>query len=104
MVGSRFETTSIVPAVEISRNAKAGLGLSGAGVVEDLLVGIQWFAGPISRDFGKQAMLDGVPLRGAGRVVRYGYSQGEGIGELELDFRFPRIRAVAVTAPGIGQN
>jgi hypothetical protein len=93
-----------VPAVEISRKAKAGLGLGGAGVVEDLLLGIQWFACPISRDFGKQAMLDGIPLRRAGRVVGYGYSQGEGIGELELNFRFPGITAAAVTAPSIGEN
>jgi hypothetical protein len=50
-------------AVEISSDAKPGLGLSGAGIVEDFLVTIQWFASPVSRDFREEAMLDGIPVR-----------------------------------------
>jgi len=79
-----------VPAVEICSNAKPGLSLSRAGVVEDLLVGVQWFARPVARDFGKQAMLDGIPLGRAGGVVSYGYGQGEGIGEAGTELPFSR--------------
>jgi hypothetical protein len=43
-----FETARIVSAVEISSDPKSGLGLGGAGIVEDLLVGIQRFACPVS--------------------------------------------------------
>jgi hypothetical protein len=104
LIGSRFEATSIVPAVEISSNAKPGLGLSGAGIVEDLVVRVQWFARPVSRDFRKQAMLDGIPLRRARGIGSYGYSQGEGVGQLKLNFSFPGIAAATVTAAGIREN
>ena len=39
--------------------------MSGAGIVEDLLVGVQWFAGPVAGDFGKEAMLDRIPFGSA---------------------------------------
>src|SRR5262249_11631990 len=93
-----------MPAVEISSDAKPGLGLSGAGIVEDLLVRIQWFAIPVSRDFREEAMLDGIPLRSAGGIVSHGYGQGEGVGQLQLNFSFPGITAATVTAAGIGEN
>ena len=37
-----------MPTVEISSDVKSGLGLRGAGIVEDFLVRIQWFASPVS--------------------------------------------------------
>src|SRR6266851_5532753 len=43
-----FETPRILSAVEISRDLKSSLGLSAARIVEDLLVGIQRFACPVS--------------------------------------------------------
>ena len=90
--------------VEIGSNAKPGLGLSGAGIVEDFLVRVQWFASPVSRDFRKQMMLDGIPLGGAGRIMCHSYGQGEGVGQLPLNFRLPGVTAATVTAAGIGQD
>ena len=41
-------TARIVSAIEIGSDLKPGLGLGGAGIVEDLLVRIQWFARPVA--------------------------------------------------------
>ena len=57
-----LETTRIETAVEISSDLKSGLGLGSTSIVEDLLVRIQRFAGPVARDFGEEAMLDGIPF------------------------------------------
>jgi len=48
----------------------------------------QWFATPVHRDEGEQAMLDLVPLAGSRRQVGYGYLQAGLIGEA-LQFAFP---------------
>ena len=48
MIGCGFETARIESAVEISSDLKSGLGLGGAGIVEDLLVGVQRFARPVA--------------------------------------------------------
>ena len=98
-----FETTMIMPAIEISSDAKPGLGLSGAGIVEDFLIGIQGLTRPVSRDFREEAMLDGIPLRGASGIVSHGYGQGEGVGQLPLKFRFPGVTTATVAAAGIGE-
>lgn len=47
-MGCGFETARIESAVEISSDLKSGLGLSGAGIVKDLLVGVQRFARPVA--------------------------------------------------------
>jgi hypothetical protein len=47
-MGCRFETARIESGVEISSDLKPGLGLGGAGIVEDLLVGVQRFARPVA--------------------------------------------------------
>ena len=60
-----FDTTRIVVTIEISGDLKSGVGAGGASIVEDFLVGIQRFARPVSRNFGKQSMLDGIPLGSA---------------------------------------
>jgi hypothetical protein len=33
--------------IEVGRDLKAGLSSSGSGVVEDLLVGVEWFVRPV---------------------------------------------------------
>ena len=48
MVRCGLETTRIEMAVEVGGYLKSGLGLGGAGKVEDLLIGIQRFARPVS--------------------------------------------------------
>src|SRR5215831_16048587 len=65
LIGRRFEAAGIIPAIEISGDPQSGLSLCGAGIVEDLLVGIQGLTGPIAGDFGKKAMLDRVPFGSA---------------------------------------
>ena len=104
MIRSRLKATRIMATVEIRSDAKAGLGLSGAGIVEDFLVRVQWFASPVSGDFRKQAMLDGIPLGSARRIMCHGYGQGEGVGQLPLNFGFPGITAATVTTAGIGKD
>lgn len=48
LIGCGLETARIETAVEISGDLKSGLGLRGAGIVEDLLIGIQRFARPVA--------------------------------------------------------
>ena len=50
-----FEATRIIVAIEVGSDLEAGLGSGGAGVVENLLIGAEWFAGPVSRDLGEEA-------------------------------------------------
>ena len=68
--------------VEISSDTKSGLGLGGASVVEDFLVGIQWFSRLVSGDFREETMFDGIPLRSTRRIVSHSYGDGEGVGQL----------------------
>ena len=90
--------------VEIGSDAKPSLGLSGAGIVEDFLVRVQWFASPVSRDFRKQTMLDGIPFGSTGWIVGNGEDQAEGVGQLRLEFCFPGTATTAVAATGVAQN
>ena len=75
-------------AVEISSDLKSGLGLGGASIVEDLLVGIQRFGFPVSAT-SEQAMLDGIPFGSTGGVVRNGDAQSQAIAQLPLNFLLP---------------
>ena len=67
-------------AVEISGDLKSGLGFGGASIVEDLLVGIQRLASPVSRDLGEKAMLDGIPFGSASGIVGHGHSKSKRVG------------------------
>ena len=91
-------------AVELSGDGQAGLGSGGANEVEDLLIAVEWLAGPVLGDFGKEAMLDGVPFGSARRVVGDGESQPEWIGQLRLEFGFPGAATSAIAAAGVAQN
>ena len=48
LTGCGLEAARIESAVEISSDLKSGLGLGGAGIVKDLLVGVQRFARPVA--------------------------------------------------------
>ena len=104
MISCRFEAAGIIPAIEISGDLQSGLSLCGAGIVEDLLVGIQGFTGPIAGDFGKKAMLDRVPFGSTSGIVGHGYGESKGIGQLCLKLGFPSVTAAAVAATGIGED
>ena len=98
MIRFSFKATRIKATVEICRDAKPGLGLYGASIVEDFLVRVQWFASPVSGDFRKQAMLDGIPLGSSRRIMCHSYGQGEGVGQLPLNFRFPSLTGQSLPA------
>ena len=104
MTGGGFEATRIIVAIEVGSDLEAGLCSGGAGVVENLLIGVEWFAGPVSRDFGEEAMLDGVPFRSTCRVMSHCHGEGKRIGQLGLDFRFPGMTSATIAAAGIGEN
>ena len=66
------------------------------------MVAVEWFARPVLGNFGKEAVLNGVPFGGASRVVGYGESQTERVGQLRLEFGFPATSAIAAT--GVAQD
>jgi hypothetical protein len=80
LFGCRFSAGGIVATVEVSGDRQAGLSSGGADEVQDFLVAVEWFAGPVFGDLGKETVFDGVPLGSASRVVGNRESQTERIG------------------------
>jgi hypothetical protein len=99
-----FEAGGIVFAIQIGSHNQAGSGVSGANEFEHFFIAVQGFGSPVPGDFGKQAMLDGVPFGGAGRVVSDGNCDAEGIAQLSLDFGFPGPGSTTVAAARVCQN
>ena len=66
-----FAACGILVVDEVGGDAEAGLGGCGADVVEDRLVASQRLSGPVSTDLAEEAVVDGVPFRGAGGIVTY---------------------------------
>jgi hypothetical protein len=64
----------IVATIEVSVDRQAGLSSGGANEVEDLVIAVERFAGPVLGDLREKPMLDGVPFRSSRGVV----SDGEG--------------------------
>ncbi len=64
----------IVATVEVSGDGQAGLSSGGTNEVENLLIAVERFAGPVLGDLRKETMLDGIPFRSPGGVV----GDGEG--------------------------
>lgn len=56
----------VVGAAEVSGDCQTCASLGGAKEVEDSLVAVERLPGPVLGDFREQAMLDGIPLGGAG--------------------------------------
>src|SRR5207248_6221544 len=102
--GRWFDACRVATAIELSGDRQPGLSSGGANEVQNLLVAVEWFAGPVLGDFRKEAVFDGVPFGGARRVVGDRQSQAERIGQLRLEFGFPGAAAGAVTATGVTQN
>ena len=74
LFGCGFCAGWIVATVEVSVDRQAGLSFGGANEVEDFVIAVERFAGPILRDRREETMLDGIPLRSSGGVV----GDGEG--------------------------
>ena len=104
LFGRRFGAGRIVAAVEVSAYRQAGLSSGGSNEVEDLLVTVEWLAGPVLGDLGKETVLNGVPFGSTSRVVGNGESQTERIGQLRLEFGFPVAATIAIATAGVAQN
>src|SRR4051794_16083938 len=74
--------------VDLAADLQAGVGGRGADELDDDLMADQWFATPVHCDEGEEAMLNPVPLAGAGRQVGHRYLQASLIGEA-LQFALP---------------
>src|SRR6516225_6096572 len=93
-----------MPAVEVSRDCETGSGASVADEVEDFGITIKRFGGSVFRNFGEQAVLDGIPFGSAGGVMSNGDGEPKSIAELALKFGFPGAGTAAVAAASIGQD
>ena len=99
-----FNAGGIVATVEVSGDCQARFRSGGANEVEDLLVAVEWFAGPVLGDFGKEPVLNGVSFGSASRVVGHGESQTERVCHLRLEFGFPSAATSAIAATGVAQD
>lgn len=77
LLGGWFGAGRIVAAVEVSGNRQAGLSSGGTDEVEDLLITVEWFAGPVLGDLRKETVLNWVPLGSARGVMGNRESQAE---------------------------
>lgn len=104
LCGRWFGAGGIVTTVEVGGDRQAGLSSGGANEVEDLLITVEWFAGPVLGDLRKETVLNGVPFRSASRVVGNSESQTKRIGQLRLKFCFPGAATIAIAAASVTQN
>ena len=93
-----------MPSVEVRRYGEPGPGGGVADEVEDFGVTVQRLGGPVLGDFGKQAVLDGIPLGSAGGVMSNGDGEPKAVAELALKLGFPGAGTATIAAAGIGQD
>jgi len=103
-LGSGFYAGGIVATIEIGGNGQAGLGGSCADEVENLLVAVEGFTGPVFGDLREEAMLNRIPLRSTSRIVSDSDSEVETIGKLRLEFCFPSPAAATITTARVREN
>src|SRR5262249_50445967 len=77
---------------------------SATDVAEHGLPRAQGLASPIETDMTEQPMLNGMPLRAAGRIVADGHRQAKPVTHLGLQLVFPLPWAAPITAPRIRQD
>ena len=87
-----------MPSVEVSRDCEPGSGAGIADEVEDLGITVERLGDPVFGDFGKEAVLDGIPFGSAGRIVSNGHSEPKAVAELGLKFGFPGAGTATVAA------
>ena len=74
LCGCGFGASWIVTTVEVSVDRQAGLSSGGANEVEDLVIAVERFAGPVLGDLREEPMLDGVPFRSSHASYTIGIS------------------------------
>jgi hypothetical protein len=70
-----------------------------ANELDESFEGRQWLAPPVLGDVTEEAMLDLVPLAGAGREVTDPHTQVRLVGEV-LELELPGMRSVPIAATG----
>jgi hypothetical protein len=99
-----FSACGILATVEVSANRQAGLSFRRANELQDFLVAVEGFAGPVLGDLGEEPVLNGVPFGSARGIVGNGESQPERVGQLRLKFGFPSAASSAITAAGVAED
>src|ERR1700736_5844182 len=87
--------------VSSSQHSEAGFGGSGRNQLDDHPIADEWLGAPVLADKGKEAVLDLVPLAGAGRQVADHDVEAEFVSQL-LQLAFPQPHPRAVATPAIG--
>src|ERR1700726_1102211 len=92
----------VLTGVEFAAHSEAGFGGSSRDQLDDDAIADEWLGTPVLADEREEAVLDFVPLAGAGRQVADRDVDAELVGQL-LQFAFPQPhpRPVAVAAPGL---
>src|ERR1700738_5044586 len=89
--------------VEFTAHSEAGFGGSGRNQLDDHPIGDEWLGAPVLADKGKEAVLDLVPLAGAGRQVADHDVEAELVSQLlQLALPEPHPRPVAAASAGGG--
>ena len=104
LYGCWFSARGILATVEVSGNRQAGLSFRRANELQDFLVAVEWFAGPVLGDFGEEPVLNGVPFGSARGIVGNGESQPERVRQLRLKFGFPATASSAIAAAGVAED
>lgn len=89
---------------QIGADSEAGSSLGRADEVEHGVHVGERLAGPVPADLAEQAVLDGVPLGGARRIVAHGDDEAQGIANPILQGLFPGAATGAVASARIGQD
>ena len=93
-----------MPAIEVCRDRESGSGTGMANEIEDFGVTIERLGCPVFGDFGKQAVLDGIPFGSAGGIVSHRHRETKAVAESGLKFGFPGAGGATVAAAGVGQD
>ena len=94
----------ILATVEVSGDRQAGLSFRRPDKIQDLLIAIERFPGPVLGDLGEESVLDGVPFGSAGGVVGNGESQPERVCQLRLEFGLPGEASSTIAAAGVAED
>ena len=100
----RAGTGLIVSPVEGSGDGQSGLSRGSAEEVENLLITLERFGGPVFGDLREQPMFDGIPLGSARGVMSHGDGAIESIAEWSLQCGLPGAAAATIAAARAGQN
>ena len=89
---------------QVSAHGEAGGGAGGTKVLQDQLIAFEGAALPVLADLAEEAVLDGVPLRGTGRVVADGDDELVDVAEAGLEPVLEGAAAGAVAAASVCED